>query len=221
MVSDGQLTETTYFKETDRNAYIPLTSCHHPSWLKAAPKGQFQRIRRNCTNILDYQQQAQVLKSRFLDKGYTERKIDETIKNVGSMDREVMLNGSRRVNQAPDNKFDYSLVTGYSNQHFSVRKIFNKYWIQLKNDKVLGPTLPDHPVVIYRGVPSLRHSIVPNVVDPPSTISFFQTMKGFYPCRSCDICQINSFREQRCETFKSTQTNKSYNIESFITWSTA
>lgn len=66
-----------------------------------------------------------------------------------------------------------SLVTGYSNQHFSVRKIFKKYWNLLKNDKVLGPILLDHPVVIFRGAPSLHHRIAPNVVNPPKIISFF------------------------------------------------
>lgn len=131
-----------------------------------------------------------------------------------------MLQGPSRINQGDINKFACSLVTGYSNQHFSVSKIFKRYWNLLKNDKVLGPVLPDQPVVIFRGAPSLRHRIAPNVVNPPKTISFFQSMKGFYPCRKCEICHINSFRGRRCESFQSTQTNKLYNIESFITCST-
>lgn len=45
MVKNGHLITSTYFKETDRNALIPLTSCHHKSWLAAVPKGQFQQIR--------------------------------------------------------------------------------------------------------------------------------------------------------------------------------
>lgn len=40
-VRDGCLVTTTHFKETDRNAFIPLTSCHHPTWLSAVPKSQF------------------------------------------------------------------------------------------------------------------------------------------------------------------------------------
>lgn len=67
-VRDGCLTTTTYFKETDCNAFILPTSCHDSSWLNAVPKGQFQQIRKNCTSLVDYQQQAQILKSRFLDK---------------------------------------------------------------------------------------------------------------------------------------------------------
>lgn len=85
---------------------------------------------------------------------------------------------------------------------------------------VLGPIIPYHPLVIYRGVMSLRHNLAPNVVDPPKTISFFQTMKGFFPYQKCSICQINTFRGQKCEIFQSSEINKIYNIESFITCST-
>lgn len=40
----SSLLTKTFFKNTDRNGYIPLDSGHHPKWLKVIPKGQFQRI---------------------------------------------------------------------------------------------------------------------------------------------------------------------------------
>lgn len=70
MVKEGRLITNTYFKETDHNALMPLTSCHHKSWLAAVPKGQFQRIRWNCTQVSDFYQQATILNQRFLSKGY-------------------------------------------------------------------------------------------------------------------------------------------------------
>lgn len=220
MVANGSLFTSTHFKETDRNAYIPLSSCHHPSWLNSVPLSQFQRIRRNCTNTSDYHSQALVLKQRFLDKGYLENDIDITINKVATMDRSQMLNQDRERNPGPTNKFEWSMITGFSNQHYSIKKNFRKHWGILQNDPVLRTVIPDKPVLIYRGAPSLRHSVASNVVDPPRTVSFFQNMKGFFPCRRCKICQINSFRGRKCETFSSTVTNKVYNIESFITCST-
>lgn len=94
-VKDGRLTTSTYFKETDRNSFIPLTSCYHKSWLAAVPKAQFQRIRQNCAEISEFYQQALVLKQRFLNKGYQEYEIDETIANVAARDRRDMLSGRR------------------------------------------------------------------------------------------------------------------------------
>lgn len=63
----GRLNISTFFKDTDRNAFIPVTSCHHKSWLAAVPKGQFQHIRCNCTEVSDFYQQAtMLLKQGFL-----------------------------------------------------------------------------------------------------------------------------------------------------------
>lgn len=59
------------------------------------------------------------------------------------------------------------MITGYSNQHFSIKEILNTHWGILKNDKIIGPIIPDHPVVIYRGAPSLRHNSAPNIENPP------------------------------------------------------
>lgn len=58
-----------HFKPTDRNAFIPLGSCHHTQWLCNIPRGQFVRFRRNCTHESDYLSQSQVLTARFLQKG--------------------------------------------------------------------------------------------------------------------------------------------------------
>lgn len=74
----GQLLTKTFFKSTDRNRYIPTDSCHHPNWLKAIPKGQFQRIRRNCFHLEDFQSQANILKIGLWRKSMT---LEAWIKN--------------------------------------------------------------------------------------------------------------------------------------------
>ena len=159
------------------------------------------------------------MKARFLEKGYKESNIDDTIRQVANIDRKTMLTKQGQPGRIRDNRFGCSMITGFSNQYFSVKKIFNKYWNILKNDRILGPAIPDKPVVLFRGAPSLRHKLAPNVINPPNVISFFQTMKGFFPCRKCNICKVNQFQGRRIESFQSTQTLKSYPIDSFITCS--
>ncbi|KAM9324544.1 uncharacterized protein PAF06_000603 [Gastrophryne carolinensis] len=66
----SQLLSCTYFKPTDRNGYVPRTSCHHPRWLETIPKSQFIRLRRNCTSIEDFDAQSSLLSQRFSEKGY-------------------------------------------------------------------------------------------------------------------------------------------------------
>ena len=69
-VRDNEFSTSTFFKATDRNSFIPLNSCHHNQWLKSVPKSQYLRLRRNCSDPLEFSEQAKVLTSRFLEKGY-------------------------------------------------------------------------------------------------------------------------------------------------------
>lgn len=79
---DGHLVTKCFFKQTDLNSYLSIHSGHHPTWIKNVPKGQFIRIRRNCTLDEDYTMQAQVLKNRFVEKGYNTTILDKTINDV-------------------------------------------------------------------------------------------------------------------------------------------
>lgn len=54
-----------YFKPTNRNAYIPLYSCHHCQWLCNILRGSFIRLRHNYTFEGNYLAQSQVLSNRF------------------------------------------------------------------------------------------------------------------------------------------------------------
>lgn len=81
----------SHFEATDRNAFIPLDSCHHDSWLKSVPRSQFIRMRRNCTDLSDYRVQAQILKSRLVEKGYVADSLQDIIEQVGTIDRFSLL----------------------------------------------------------------------------------------------------------------------------------
>uniref|UniRef100_A0A8C5P9M3 Reverse transcriptase domain-containing protein n=1 Tax=Leptobrachium leishanense TaxID=445787 RepID=A0A8C5P9M3_9ANUR len=53
----NKLKSKTFFKEVDTNTFIEKNSCHNPTWLKGVPKGQFIRLRRNCTDVDIFKQQ--------------------------------------------------------------------------------------------------------------------------------------------------------------------
>lgn len=62
--------------------------------------------------------------------------------------------------------------------------------------------------------------LLPMLLTPQNNIfkkSLFQSMKGFFPCHKCNICQINSFRNRCCLSFQSTQRKITYDINTFIT----
>ncbi|XP_040212329.1 uncharacterized protein LOC120943214 [Rana temporaria] len=89
--SDNVLLTKNYFKTVDRNGYIPLSSCHHRLWLCNIPRGQFVRLRRNCTLESDYLAQSQELSNRFVSKGYSRPLIMQETEKVRLLERSVIV----------------------------------------------------------------------------------------------------------------------------------
>lgn len=112
-------------------------------------------------------------------------------------------------------------ITGYSCQHFSIKKILYKHWHIIKNDPLLGPLLPDRPQVVFRGAPSIKSRVVSAVCDPPiNKPMFFQHLIGYYKCRNCEVCSINAIAERKVCRLHSNSTSRDFSIKSFITCST-
>lgn len=207
-----------YTNPTDRNGYIPVDSCHHAMWLKSVPRSQFTRIRRNCSNLTEYFQQTQILRSRFINKGYDPGDVDREIMNIAQINRESLLTGQPKSSSG--NKHKWSLLTNFSIQHKQIKAILARHWRVLKNDPILGPVLPERSGIIFKGAPSIRGQIASNVIDPPRIRSFFHNMKGFFPCKRCNVCLHNISGRRRTETFFSTSTGKEYQIKHFLTCET-
>lgn len=75
----GRITTKTFFKPVERNSYRPTDSCHYEPWLLNIPKGQMIRLRRNCSDNREYLAQAQWMRKRFEDKGYSKKFIKEKL----------------------------------------------------------------------------------------------------------------------------------------------
>lgn len=186
--------------------------------MRSVPKSQFIRLKRNCSNHAEFLAQADILMKRFLEKGYVETSLRNTLDEVAEIDRCTLLEIKKphreRVPTIP-------FITTYSSQHNSIAKLLKKHWHVLKNDHVLGPILPAKPQVIYRGAPSLKNRVAPNVLDPPLTKKgFFEYMIGFYQCRRCRVCSLSGCAHRRTHNFISTSTQMEFEIRSFITCST-
>ena len=219
-ISGNEFSTSTFFKVTDRNSFIPLGSCHHNQWLKAVPKSQYLRLRRNCSDPLEFSKQAKVLTDRFLEKGYDKRSLDETLETVSSIPR-VDLLIERPRGERDQFQGGAPFITSYSIQHGSVKQLINKHWHLVKNDPVLKELLPERSRVIFKGAPSLRNRIAPNILNPPCSVpNFLEQLTGFYQCRRCRVCSNNSCRIRRTTMFESTATGKEHCIKPFITCGT-
>lgn len=88
----------------------------------------------------------------------------------------------------------------------------------LKNDSILGPLILNKPDVVYRGAPSLRNMVVPNIIDLAKGNTIFPGIKRIL--LKCEICGVNQLKARRITTFSSNQTARTYESKSFITCNT-
>lgn len=137
---------------------------------------------------------------------------------MGNMDRNSLLSGTRVVNKSTKD-FRYPLVTTYSNQYQQVKRIMARHWRVLKNGKVLEPHIPEVPQVIFQGVAPLRLQVMSNILDAPNRESFFQNLKGYFPCHKCMVCSLNNLQSTHVCTFSSTATSRNFEINTFISCS--
>lgn len=215
--TEGNLSFKTFFKATDRNSFIPTNSCHHKSWIQAVPKGQFLRVRRNCSRVEDYMEQSEILIANFVDKGYARESLVVTRDAVGGVDRKTLLN-DRPPAERDDGVPQMPFITGYSCQHWAIKKVVQKNWSLLLGDEVLGHILPEKPRVVYRGAKNLARSLVCTALDPPIRPNFFNDLVGFYKCGRCISCKtMGSLQSRRTVDITSTSTGKSFPIKSCIT----
>lgn len=216
---NNSLLTSTYFKVTDRNSFIPRDSCHHKAWLDSVPKSQYIRLKRNCSTNTDFLAQSKVLTDRFIEKGYEAQFLTEKLNQVVSLDRDALLADKTRAQR--DCQLVCPLIRRYSCQHFSVRRMLNKHWHIIKNDPVLGPSLPDRPQLVFRGAPSISSRVVSAACDPPvHKPMFFQHMTGYFKCKNCEVCAINALTERKVCQFITNNSPLNFHIKSFITCST-
>lgn len=217
-VKDGNFVTSTFFKLTDRNSYISSDSCHYNPWLRAVPFGQFMRLRRNCTEVSVFDEQAAVLSSRFVEKGYDPQTLCQTLEKVRQLVRSSLL--VDKPQWLTDNKVSLPFITTYSMQSRTIKKLIQRHWHLLSNDQVLKDLLPDKPQVVFKGASSLGNKIAPSIQDPPREHRhFFQNLTGYYQCKKCQVCSLDSCRDRKISGFVSTSTSCSFQVKPFITCS--
>ncbi|XP_056397300.1 uncharacterized protein LOC130291892 [Hyla sarda] len=153
----------TFVKPTAKNSYIQFNSCHLPRWLINVPKGQFRRLKRNCTLETQFQEEAKNLTSQFIEKQYPIQIIEKSLSEVNKLDRKTFFeNQSKEIGtweQQP------KIVLPYNIDHKTVEQILRKHWYLAQNDKSIGSILPKNPPVIYKKAPNLGITIAPTVSD--------------------------------------------------------
>ncbi|CAJ0946808.1 unnamed protein product [Ranitomeya imitator] len=167
-VDNNQLHTKCHRKEVDSNSFIHITSCHLPVWLANVPKSQYTRIRRNCSNMVDYDREANHLTQQFMDKGYSKPLLEKAQYDVALLPRESLLKKANNSNinnikevDLKDQIFNLPIITQYHANHKKFVGIIRKHWAILRQDKIIGDFLPTIPKFIYKKSQSLDKILNP------------------------------------------------------------
>lgn len=69
----GILSSSLYRKRTAGNTILHASSFHPTNLISSIPYSQYLRIKRNCTDEIKFKQEADLLRDRLLNRGYSHR----------------------------------------------------------------------------------------------------------------------------------------------------
>lgn len=67
---DGWINTSLYRKPTAGNTILHVLSAHPQPLIQSIPFGQYLRLKRNCSNYINFKQEADQLYERLLARGY-------------------------------------------------------------------------------------------------------------------------------------------------------
>ncbi|KAJ1104669.1 hypothetical protein NDU88_002079, partial [Pleurodeles waltl] len=89
--SNGSLATVVYHKPTDRNNLLQFKSYHPRSLRENLPVGQFLRLRRNCSNLSDYNKHANNLSTKLQERDYPAYLVRRAYKRARNNNRDQLL----------------------------------------------------------------------------------------------------------------------------------
>lgn len=183
-IQDGNVTTSLYRKPTATNSLLHYDSFHPQHQKRAIPLGQFTRLKRNCSNPLDFQSQARMLTQRFKQRGYPRQTISRAFQQVKQTTRNNLLCPKTRE---PDHTL--RIVTPYNNQWSDLRNILFRNWNILTSDTRTAPHVPARPALTAKRARNLKDRITRSHFSRPLTSTGTGVkFKGSFPCGNCTIC---------------------------------
>ena len=182
-LKNGNIATTIYSKPTDSHLYLNSGSNHPQHVIRNIPKSQFIRLRRICSDAVDFSNQCSKYAKFFINRGYDADKIHETIRETTKKSREELLQTSR-------SKADKDRVVFVCDWHPHLGQmpmIFKEQHYLLQNDKELASLFKEPPLVAYRRAKTIRNKIIRSDISPPE-----KETVGTVPCNGsrCKTCHL-------------------------------
>ena len=181
-----QVTTSVHYKPTDSHSYLSFHSSHPLSTKTSIPFSQFLRLRRICSSDTDFQSQARLMSSFFLNRGYPPETISSALDKASSISRATAL-----IPKEPPPTTDRPILSlTYHPHNMAVKHILFRHFHILQTDPQLKDIFPQPPLLAHKRDANLKDLLVTATVSSPT-----RTPPGNHPCSQakCPCCPyINS-----------------------------
>ncbi|KAM4038417.1 uncharacterized protein ACNLHF_016739 [Anomaloglossus baeobatrachus] len=185
--TEGQIETQVFRKETATNSLLHWTS-HHPEPLKKGiPKGQYLRLKRNCSTSEAFHKQAGDLCLRFSRRGYPVSTLKKAYNNAVMRDREDLL----MARQKEEREKIIRVIGTFDNHNREIYTILEKHWGILRADPNLREFVGVRPMITFRKGKSLKDRLVHSFYQAPQKERTWLERKidGVHRCGHCKFCR--------------------------------
>ena len=202
-----------YRKETDKNQYLLLNSCHPRSVTLNIPFSLSLRIVRICTNFQNRVKRLKELKALLLERGYKEKNVDQAIERAQKIPRKEAL---KKVKKTESSKKPV-LTLKYDPRLPSVPGIVSKHYrSMICRDEYLKEVFKSPPLTAYKKQRNIRDNLIrAKVADPPKKRPERKN-PGMKRCgKMCTVCPyVKEVKEVKINNRKGPwKINKNVNCE--------
>jgi len=217
LTNEGTLYTDLYCKPTDAHNYLAFDSAHPEHVKLGLPYSQLLRVRRICTKLDDYDDNAVIIGAHFRRRGYPDNIIEKAIIDVRRKDRHLLLNPPPKEEDTIDDKDNLFLVTTHIPGANPLKNIIQKTWKVLGRTHNTEPLYKANTIFGQRRNKNLKDTLVRSTLPPLSTMPTLRANpnRSMHPCRrfQCRYCT----RLDKTGTIVSKVTGRSYAARKLVT----
>lgn len=178
---EGKLSTSVHYKPTDSHSYLDYRSSHHPAMKNSIPFSQFLRLRRLCSDDVDFDLKAAEMREFFHQRHYPTDVINSALSKVKQIPRTQTLQPT--TTSAAEERPILSLL--YHPAVHRVRKILLSNWNILHSRAEVAEIFDQPPLIAYKRDTNIRDTLVRSKLQEST-----QRTPGTSPCNKpkCQTC---------------------------------
>ena len=180
-ITNSTFQTSIYHKPTDSHSYVLYGSSHPKSTLNSIPYSQFLRLRRICSDDVDFESKANDMASFFVQRDYPNNIVLSALERVRQIPRSVTITPAISL----DDENRPVVILTHHPHNFPIKRILKENWSILQDSPKVGSIFSNPPMFASKRDLNIRDYLVRSRLKPS-----ISRLPGTYSCNkpSCITC---------------------------------